>query len=215
MINIWIVQVTAACHLNWNFEVANMCLSHTISNIIRRFANGKTLLAYHFKKFNSHMCRHNYISHKRFPIDKSIKLKWEWFFFFEKNKVENDLNNIHWQVFYQRPLCLITLFTSILTALFYLQSMETMTNNRTLVIIGTEVVAEDGVVLDVVVVVDGSSTNEYCKYTSGIFFVLNFNRIFEIYIKKICFSLYIVQTHYVWLSQFYWHFEILNRKKGY
>ena len=38
--------------------------------------------------------------------------------------------------------------------------METMTNNRTLVIIGTEVVAEDGVVLDVVVVVDGSSTNE-------------------------------------------------------
>ena len=54
--------------------------------------------------------------------------------------------------------------------MFYFQSMETMINNKTLVIIETKVVAEEEVVLDEVeeVVEENSTNNDLYKYISGI-----------------------------------------------
>ena len=58
--------------------------------------------------------------------------------------------------------------------MFYFQSMETMINNKTLVIIETKVEAEEEVVSDEVeVVVEENSTNNdlYYNYISGILFL--------------------------------------------
>ena len=59
--------------------------------------------------------------------------------------------------------------------------METMINNKILVIIETKVEAEEEVVLDEaeVVVEESSTNNDLYKYISGILFcTLNVNRIF-------------------------------------